>query len=580
MFGKGAGFVRDIWTLTKPYWRSEERWRAGGLLAAIIALHLGGVYLSVMFNEWNNLFYNSLQDKNFDNFVHQLMRFCGLAAIFIVTGAYRVYLRQMLQIRWRRWLTDRYLGEWLGDTAYYRLQLLGGRTDNPDQRISEDIGGFVQSTLVLCIGLLDQVVTLFSFAAILWGLSGGLTVAGLTVPGYMLWVAIVYSAIGTGLAHLVGRPLIRLNYQQQQFEADFRYSLVRLRENAEGIALYGGEEQEFRGFTHRFAKVVENWWGIMRQQKRLTLFTLGFSQIADVFPVVVAAPRYFSGAIQLGGLMQTASAFGHVQGALSWFVDAYASLAEWKATVDRLIGFEHALIETKAGRDLQIERRTATAGTAISMEGLSLGLPDGSTLIRDLSLTFPPGSRTLVSGPSGCGKSTLFRAISGLWPFCRGILTLPEGEQLLFLPQKPYLPIATLAEAATYPDGPESHDEADIRRTIADCGLVQLAEGGLHEVRHWSQQLSPGEQQRLAFARALLLRPRWLFLDEATSNLDEASESALDRLLGERLPQTALVSIAHRPTLGVFHQRRLEFVPGEGGQTFRLTSVENPAPGE
>jgi putative ATP-binding cassette transporter len=559
-------FLRDLWLLTKPYWKSEERWKSGALLAAIVALELAIVGINVIFNEWNNLFYNALQDKNLHEFWHQLLRFCYIAAAFIVVAVYKVYLRQMLQIRWRRWLTARYIGRWTSHHAYYRLQLSGNRTDNPDQRIAEDIDGYIQQTLVLSLGLLNSVVTLGSFAAILWSLSGSVTVAGVTIQGYMLWVAVVYAIIGTWLVNRIGRPLIKLNFQQQQFEANFRYSLVRLRENAEGVALYGGEAQESRAFVHRFSDVVTNWWAIMRRQKMINWFGSGYGQIAIIFPFVVAAPRYFSGAIQLGGLMQTASAFGQVQGALSWFVDAYTGVATWKATVDRLTGFEHSLTEIAQAGQGGIRRSAGDAAKGVATESLDLQLPDGTVLLRDLNLTLPPGSRTLITGPSGSGKSTLFRTLGGIWPYAKGALTFPAGERALFLPQKPYIPIATLRAAVTYPDPPESYDDAAIRATLVDCGLPHLADR-LDEEQHWAQLLSGGEQQRLAFARALLLAPRWLFMDEATSALDESAEAHLYRLLIDRLPQTALISIAHRPTLEAFHDRRLPFAGIAGRET-------------
>jgi putative ATP-binding cassette transporter len=556
MLRKTRIFLSDVWLLTRPYWRSEDRWRGGALLAIVVGMDLGLVYLNVLFNEWNNTFYNALQEKNFHEFTHQLLRFCVLATIFIVIAIYQLYLRQMLQIRWRRWLTDRYVGQWLGNHAYYRLQLIPGRTDNPDQRIAEDIRDFVGQTLVLSLGLLDSVVTLFSFATILWSLSGAATVLGITIPGYMMWIALGYAVVGTWLVHRIGRPLIGLNYRQQQFEADFRFSLVRLRENAEGVALYGGEEEERRGLSSRFAKIVDNWWGIMRRQKKLTGFTTGYGQIASIFPLAVGAPRYFSGAIELGGLMQISSAFGQVQGALSWFVDAYTSLAAWKATVDRLVGFERALLEI-ADLPVGASRQPAAIGDGISLNGFDLSLPDGAVLQRDLTLSFPPGSRTLVTGPSGCGKSTLFRAIGGLWPYCRGHLTVPADQRLLFLPQKPYLPIASLRAVVAYPTHAEDHPDTAIRQALIDCGLPHLVDR-LDEEHPWAQQLSPGEQQRLAFARALLVRPRWLFLDEATSALDEVSEAMLYTLVTARLSDCTIISIAHRPTVAAFHQRRID----------------------
>ena len=566
-------FLSDLWILTKPYWQSEERFKSGLLLAVIVGMSLGIVYLNVLFNEWNNLFYNSLQEKNIDEFFRLFGRFAILAAFFIIVAVYQIYLRQMLQIRWRRWLTERYEKRWLEAHAYYRLRFENGVTDNPDQRISEDIGGFVEQTLNLTLGFLESVVTLVSFSIILWNLSGDIHVLGIQVPGSMLWAAVLYAGLGSWLTHLIGRPLIRLNFLQQRFEADYRFSLVRVRENAEAIALYGGETEEARNLGGRFANVVANWWGIMRRQKRLTWFSAGYSQAAILFPFLVAAPRYFSGAIQLGGLMQTASAFGHVQSSLSWFIEAYTRLAQWKATVDRLTGFAAALEALESRRDEGFDRREAPAGAGLTLTGGRLSLPDGRTLVDGAALDVAPGERLMVAGPAGCGKSTLFRALGGLWPYASGRLAMPAGERVLFLPQRPYLPIATLAAAVAYPDAPETHGEARIKAALADCGLSRL-EDRLDEERHWSQELSAGEQQRLGFARALLLAPRWLFCDEATSALDEPSEQTLYGLLTARLPDTAIVSIAHRPALAAFHGRLVRFVPTETGPaSFRLETA-------
>lgn len=558
MLATTKNFLRDLWVLTKPYWQSEERWKSGVLLAAIIALELAIVGINVLFNSWNNSFYNALQEKNAPEFWHQMLRFTYIAAAFIFVAVYKVYLRQMLQIRWRRWLTERYIKRWTSHHAYYRLQIAGGRTDNPDQRIAEDIDNYIQQTLVLSLGLLNSVVTLASFAAILWNLSGSMPLFGITVPGYMLWVALVYAIIGTWLVNVIGRPLIGLNFQQQQYEANFRYSLVRLRENAEGVALYGGEAQEARTFSLRFTDVVRNWWGIMRRQKMINWFGAGYGQIAIIFPFLVAAPRYFASGGQLGAMMQTASAFGQVQGALSWFVDAYTNVANWKATVDRLIGFEHSLTDIAHTGQGEVTRQDGEAQKGVTAAALDLRLPDGTVLLRDLNLNLPPGSRTLLTGPSGSGKSTLFRTLGGIWPYAKGVLTFPKGERALFLPQKPYIPIATLRAAVTYPDAPESHDDASIKKALSDCGLGNLVDR-LDDEQHWAQQLSGGEQQRLAFARTLLLSPRWLFMDEATSALDESAEAQLYKLVIERLPGTALISIAHRSTLEAFHDRRLAF---------------------
>ena len=555
-------FFRDLWQLIVPYWRSEERWQARGLLAVIIGMVLGLVYLNVLFNQWNNLFYNALQEKNFDEFLHQLLRFCLLAAIYILVAVYRTYLRQLLYIRWRTWLTRQYARDWFANRNYYRLQLADFGTDNPDQRIADDLHSFVNSTLVLGLDLISNVVTLVSFLTILWALSGVLIIPlgghSIAVPGYMVWAALIYSVAGTWLTHKIGRPLVLLNFQQQRYEADFRFSLVRVRENAEGIALYRGEASEQQSLRERFGFVIANWRAIMLRQKALTWFTAGFNQVANVFPVLVAAPRYFSGAIQLGGLMQTASAFGQVQGAMSWFVDSYVNITEWKATVDRLTSFRAAMqtiaAEQTKGNGISVQN---VPGAPITATDLTLGLPDGRALVAGADLAFEPGVATYVSGPSGSGKSTLFRAIAGIWPYGAGRITVPPDAEILFLPQKPYLPIGSLRQAVSYP-APEGElgDEA-IRQALRDSLLPQLVDR-LDEQGHWAQMLSPGEQQRLAFARALLQAPAWLFLDEATSALDEETETAIYRLLRDKLPRTTIVSIAHRPAIADFHRRRIE----------------------
>jgi vitamin B12/bleomycin/antimicrobial peptide transport system ATP-binding/permease protein len=561
MFRKTRDFVRDVTALARPYWISRERWSARGLLAVIVVMNLGLVYVSVLFSNWNNRFYDALQVHDFAKFSHELAYFCVLAMIFIVVAVYQTYLNQMLQIRWRRWLTDQYIGEWLGDRAYYHLQLGNYRADNPDQRIADDLQMFVDATLNLTMGLLSSVVTLLSFAAILWHLSGTLNVplgtSGLAIPGYMVWAALLYAIAGTWLTHRIGRPLIRLNFQQQQFEANFRFSLVRLRENTEGVALYGGERAEALSLRERFGDVVANWWAIMKRQKRLTWFTAGYNQAAIVFPVLAAAPRYFAGAIQLGGLMQTGQAFGQVQGALSWFVTAYRSLAEWKATVDRLTGFREAIDALKAHAATAGIARTEQDAAGLAVRDLELALPDGKQLLRGLNAELRPGEAVLVNGPSGTGKSTLLRAIAGIWPFGRGQIAIPAQASMLFLPQKPYLPVDTLRHVLSYPALPSAFTDAAMREVLAACGLPHLIDR-LDESQNWALQLSPGEQQRIAFARALLQQPAWLFLDEATSALDAVSEARLYRLLKERLRNTTLISVGHRSSLAAFHDRRLE----------------------
>ena len=549
------------WKIIRPYWTSEDRWAAWGLLLVVVVLSLGMVYVDVLFNWWNNDFYTALQEKNQGAFLQQLIRVCWLVGLYIFFAVYQLYLNQMLEIRWRRWLTERYLRSWLADGAYYRMQLLARETDNPDQRIAEDVHLLISGTLGLLLGALRALVKLIAFVAILWGLSGTLVVPlgsfSITLPGYMVWIALLYAVGGTWMTHWIGQPLVRLNFDKQRCEADFRFGLVRFRENTEGVALYHGEEDEFRGFRSRFAALATNWWQIMRRQKRLTYFTSGYGQAAWIFPSIVAAPRYFRGELTLGGLMQTISAFSQVQDSLSFFVQSYTQLSEWCAVVERLSGFERALerVRQQAANGNGVQRSNGD-DTRLTVKGVDLQLPDGQPLIANVNLSFTRGDTVLLAGSSGSGKSTLLRAIAGIWPFGRGEILGPADNRVLFLPQKPYLPIGTLREVVSYPMPAAGVDDAILREALAAVGLPALA-GRLDEAAHWALQLSPGEQQRIAFARALVQKPEWLFLDEATSALDEATEVRLYRLLRERLAGTTVFSIGHRATLRPFHARRL-----------------------
>jgi putative ATP-binding cassette transporter len=555
-------FLRDTWRLIKPYWTSEERFMAWLLLGAVIALTLAMVYMNVQFNYWNNDFYNAIQEKDKASFWRLMGRFTMLATIYIAMAVYAFYLNQMLQIRWRRWLTDSYLNQWLSDRAYYRLQLSGNPADNPDQRISEDMKIFVDQSLELALGFLNAVVTLGSFVGILWGLSGPLEIpyngGQIVIPGYMLWAALIYAIVGTWLTHKIGKKLIGLNFQQQRFEADFRFGLVRFRENTEGVALYNGERDEMRSFRARFASVVDNWWQIMKRQKILNTFTIGYNQAAIIFPFAVAGNRYFAGTLQLGGLMQISSAFGHVQGSLSWFIGAYNTFATWKATADRLLGFHDAIENARAEmRSKSGVQQSQDTESDLVIDNVSLTLPNGSPLMAASSAVIKPGESVLIRGPSGAGKSTLFRAIAGIWPFGSGQVRLPRDPRGLFLPQRPYLPIGTLREVIAYPTRDGGFSDENVSDALTTVGLQHL-NARLNEQQNWSMQLSPGEQQRVAFARAVLQQPAWLFLDEATSSLDDNAEQQLYRMLKEKLPQTTVISIGHRSSLQDFHTRTLE----------------------
>ncbi|MGH8736070.1 MAG: ABC transporter ATP-binding protein/permease [Burkholderiales bacterium] len=568
-------FLSAFWALARPYWVSKERRTGVVLLAAVVMMALALVWLNVQFNYWYNDFYNTLQTQNQPEFYRLLLKFTLLAFAFIIIGVYQLYLQQMLQIEWRNWLNDRLLADWLKDRAYYRLQLLDRGTDNPDQRIAEDLRFFVDSTLSLGLGLLSAVVTLVSFVAILWTLSGALsfTLGGthVSIPGYMVWCALVYAIAGSWFTHLIGRPLIRLNFDQQRFEADYRFSLVRLRENSEGVALYRGEAEELGNFRTRFGNVITNWWGIMRKQKQLGFFTSSYGQMAIVFPYVVAAPRFFSGAIKLGGLMQIATAFGQVQSALSWFIGAYTQFASWKATVDRLTGFSASLAHVRAEAEQMDGERVEGAASTLALDGLALALPQGQLLLAPSTLELKRGEHVLVTGPSGAGKSTLFRALAGIWPYWKGRIALPRGGRLMFLPQKPYLPIGTLKYVVCYPGDHRVIGDAEVRDVLHAVGLGPLGVE-LERRESWAQVLSGGEQQRLAFARALLNHPDWLFLDEATSALPDDDQAALYHLIAERLPGTTLVSIGHRASLAGFHERRIAWQSAAEGAP-RLTPV-------
>lgn len=570
-----GSFLGDWWRVATPYFRSEEWPIALVLLLGAVGLTFGAVGAEVLFNDWNRRFYDALQNKDEANFWLEIKTFCWIAALFIAIYMSRAIVSPYLRLRWRRWLTRRYLAHWFDDRGYYRIEL-ERKIDNADQRIAEDLRQLGEYTMILFLGFLQAVATLFSFIFILWTLSGPLSLAPIgldvSVPGYMALAAIAYAIVGSFLANVVGRRLISLNFMKQRYEANFRFGLVRVRENAEGIALYRGEQREAYELNARFADVFANGWRVLFTEAQLMLYTVSYNQLAIIFPFLVTAPRFFAGAITLGIMMQTASAFGQVQSALSFFVSNYTNLAELRAVLDRLIGLQEAATE-RPGVGITVEAEPGR--TDLGTKDLDLALPNGQRLLQGLDLALPRGSSTLISGSSGSGKSTLFRALAGIWPFGRGEVRVPAGARVLFLPQKPYIPIATLRDAVKYPDEGSAATDAEIVAALQAAQLGHLT-GRLDEEAHWSNTLSGGEQQRLAIARALVFKPDWLFLDEATASLDEANEAAVYGVLKERLPGTTMVSIGHRPSLRQWHDRRLDLqrAPGEVG---RLVEVAAPA---
>ncbi|KVK85139.1 ABC transporter ATP-binding protein [Burkholderia ubonensis] len=551
----------SAWSLIKPYWVSSEWKVAWGLLVTIVVINLCVVWINVKLNQWNAQFYNALQAKNVHDFPGLLMQFSALAFGFIILAVYGRYLRQMLGFRWRQWLTNRFLNEWLGDRAFYRIER-DRLADNPDQRITDDLQSFATTTLSLSLDLLSTIVTLVSFITILWSLAGALTFTlggtPIAIPGYMVWAAALYAVVGSLIIQKVGHPLVSINYQQQRVEADFRFGLIRVRENAEQIAFYDGEDTENGNARNLFMRIRDNWWRVMKYTKRLTFVLSFYGQIAIIFPLVVAAPRYFAGAFSFGVLMQISSAFNTVSDSFSWFINSYSTLVEWRATVNRLREFKRVMRASHLKES--VSPATEHGGInlhyvdseRLSTSSLKLALPNGNALADIGSVTIEPGSRWLVIGKSGSGKSTFMRALAGLWPFGDGAIDAPVSARMMFVPQTSYLPIGTLKAALTYPATADTYSDDACRDALRACRLEEYVDR-LDETAHWTRVLSPGEQQRLAGARVLLHKPDFLFLDEATSALDADNEARLYHLFNERLPQAAIVSIAHRESLAAYH---------------------------
>ena len=576
--------LRDIWRLTIPYYttrdvgeariwpfryRAQERWIALALLICVVGIELGQVALNVRLSYFSRDWFNAIQDKNATAFWNQLLLvFCPLAAIYVVSGVIQLVMRSYLIIRWRRWMTEKMIGNWLDGSAHYRMQLTGSSSDNPDQRIADDLNLFTTNIFAIGLGLLSKATSLVSFAVILWTLSSGFAVPGtdLVVPGFLFWIALLYAILVTWLTHLIGRPLISLYFQQQRYEADFRFSLARLREYGEQVALLGGESTEHMSLSRRFRALIGNFLNIVDCRKKVVAFTLGYAQANVVVPYILLAPYYFIGKVTLGSMMQTVGAFSNVQDSLSFFIDSYATIAEFKSIVDRLTSFvrstDRARALASAKPHIEVGRGSSQD---VGLRGLEIALPKGAgTVVRIEDATLKSGESVLVNGPSGAGKSTLFRAVSGIWPFGEGEISLPEGAKVMLLPQRPYVPIGTLRAALTYPSPPDAYADSAVRAVLEAVHLGPFADR-LDEEGYWGQTMSLGEQQRLALGRALLAKPDWLFLDEATSALDEPLEQAMYEVLPERLPGVTIVSIGHRHTLQAFHQRRIELRPAADG---------------
>ena len=564
-------FIVGLFHLITPYWNSEEKKSARLYLAAIITLTIAAVYMTLLLNEWFNSFYSALQNYDSDAVYRGLLRFTGLAFAHIAFAVYSYYLQQRLALRWRKWMTKNYLAKWTGQQMYYRLEMFSqGTADNPDQRISEDINLFTARTLSFMSGLLRSATTIVCFIFVLWNLSEVLSFSAagqeIHIYGYLVWTALAYSVLGTWITHKVGHRLVSLNYLQQKLEADFRFSMVRLRETAESVAFYNGAAKEEAFLSNRFMTLLRNTLFIIKKQKQLSWLTNSYAQIAIIFPFVVAVPRYLSQNISLGGLMQIANCFGKVQDAMSYFVDVYASLAEWQSCAERLLSFDRHIAaieketEEKSGSLVREETPDKLRLTDVT---ISVPAMDENKRTREIissaSCSIKSGEHVILKGPSGSGKSTLLRTLAGFWPYVKGHISMPAPSEMMFIPQKPYIPMGTSAEAASYPL--ETADEEILSPLLVECGLSHLMEKTDTEA-DWSHILSLGEQQKLAFVRVFLRKPKWVFLDEATSAMDEETEEKMYRLL-TALPGTTVISIGHRSTLDKWHNRVLRIENGK-----------------
>jgi putative ATP-binding cassette transporter len=551
-------WLKDAWHLARPFWVSEQKYKALGLIGLVIIFNLLTVYMSVLFNKWNNGFYDAIQHYDKKTFFALLYKFMIMAFFFILFQVLSYYFRKLLEIRWRRWSTNFYLSTWFHKKSYYKNRFLNQISDNPDQRISEDVNGFIVLTLDLTLGLLSSVVTLVSFIIILWKISGVIEFNFLkhhyVVHGFMVYAALLYAIVGTYLTFKVGKKLIKLDFQQQAYEADFRYNLMRVREYSENIAFYNGEPQEQSGLSNRFNNVVNNFVAIIYRQMKIDILGISYSQLAVIFPMLVAAPRYFAKAIQLGDLMQILSAFGHVQGSLSYFINAYTSLSGWRAVMDRLYGFQTIMQDAADLESIAIK----PGKNYLELSNFGINLPNGERLQKNIQISLSSGDRLLIRGRSGSGKTTTLRAIAGLWPFTHGEIYQTPNLNSLFIAQRTYLPYGSLKAAICYPklDNLPTNDELI---ALLKQFMLKNFSDQLEEIADWGNKLSLGEQQRIAFCRILINKPDIIYLDEATSAVDEETEDLMYKTLVDTLPNSAIISVGHRSTIKHWHNQELNF---------------------
>lgn len=574
---EGGNPFRAFARLARLWLCAPDRGNARLLIAILLLLTAMQVGVQIGFNIWSRNFFNALENRDSVAFQAGIMLFLGLAVTSMAVAVNQLYLKQLIQLRWRGWMTRYLVDSWMRDGRQYQLELAGQGADNPDQRIAEDVRVATELAVEFVTGLLSALLMLIAFISILWTLSGPLHLAlmgrEVEIPGYMVWAALIYAILGSSLTWMVGRPMVTLNVKRTSAEADFRFGLTRARESGEGIAFIRGETDERRGLSAAFERVAGSVRALMRSQRNLMWLTSAYGTLAMIFPTIVASPGYFAGVITLGGLMQIGAAFGQVQAALNWFVDNFPRIAEWRSAISRLMGFQAAIEDLAAlAADPEQPTITVSVGTADSLvlRDLEVAFADGTTVIAESSAEIRAGERVLIKGASGSGKSTLFRAIGGLWPWGAGEIITPPATSMMFMPQRPYLPLGTLHAALSYPAATDAFSDDEAREALRLVGLAHLAPN-LAEEERWDRVLSLGEQQRMAFARLLLHKPAWIFMDEATAALDEPNQDMLMHLVVGRLPNVALVSIGHRQGLEVFHNRTLTLKrQPEGGAQLSL----------